>query len=54
MPIVIPAGASAYSSAQVVATSNVYDYIQNDAGAAIPNVTVTPILNGTFTTTISP
>src|SRR5438094_215559 len=54
MPIVIPAGASSSSAAQVVPTSAVFDYVQNDAGIAIPNVTVTAILNGTFTTTISP
>lgn len=54
MPVVIPAGASSSSSAQTVATSAVYDYLQNDAGVAIAGVTVIAVLNGDFTTTISP
>lgn len=54
MPVVIPAGASSSSSAQVVAGQSVFDYVLDSTGAAVPNVKVTAILNGDFITSISP
>src|SRR6266566_7780434 len=54
MPVVIPAGASASSSAQSVPGQAVYDYILDDTGKAVAGVKVTAVLNGEFITSISP